>query len=279
MSRDRRDAKLVKDIDAMHKVMIEIKSNRCDEDVFIHESVDVTNLVKYMNKKKKKDDKLTYFHLFSAAIAKTICHRPLLNRYVKNGDFYDRNDITLAFVAKTTFEDHSEELMAKINVDKNDNLFAIKDKISNKVSNIRSSKKNNTDSTIDLVGKLPKWLRKLIVKIFIFLDNHDMVPESITSNLIYYSTVILSNLGSIHCNAIYHNLTDFGTNSVLLTIGEITEENYLDNEGKLQKKYMCDFGINLDERIADGFYFAKSFQLFKEYLQNPEVLEDNFDRQ
>ena len=168
--------------------------------------------------------------------------------------------------------------MAKINVDKNDNLNSIKDKISGKVNKIRGNKKNDTDSAIDIVGKLPKWLRKLVVKIFIFLDNHDMVPESKTSNLIYYSTVILSNLGSIHCNAIYHNLTDFGTNSILLTIGEITKENYLDDDGKLQERYMCDFGINLDERIADGFYFAKSFQLFKEYLQNPEVLEEKFDK-
>ena len=129
MSRDRRDAKLVRNIDAMHKIMIDIKPNRCDEDVYIHEVVDVTNLVKYMKKKKKEDDKLTYFHIFSSAIAKTICHRPLLNRYVKNGDFYDRNDITLAFVAKTTFEDHSEELMAKINVDKNDNLDSVSKKV------------------------------------------------------------------------------------------------------------------------------------------------------
>lgn len=277
MSRDRRDAKFVKDIDTMHKVMVGIKPNRCDEDVYIHENVDVTNLVKYMKSKKKEDDKITYFHFFAAAIAKTVCHRPLLNRYVKNGDFYDRNDITLAFVAKTTFEDHSEELMAKIKVDKKDNLSSIKDKISNKVNKIRNSKKNDTDSTIDIVGKLPKFLRKLIIKIFIFLDNHDMIPESITGNLIYYSTIILSNLGSIHCNAIYHNLTDFGTNSILLTIGEITKENYLDDNGKLKERYMCDFGINLDERIADGFYFAKSFQLFKEYLQNPEILEESFD--
>ena len=278
MSRDRRDAKLVRNMDTMHKVMIGIKPNRCDEDVYIHEVVDVTNLVKYMKKKKKEDDKITYFHFFSSAIAKTICHRPLLNRYVKNGEFYDRNDITLSFVAKTKFEDHSEEFMAKINVDKDDNLMSIKDKLTKKVNNIRSSKKNDTDSTIELVGKLPKWLRNLVIKIFIFLDNHDMVPESITSNLIYYSTIIISNLGSIHCNAIYHNLTDFGTNSILLTIGEITKENYLDDDGKLQERYMCDFGINLDERIADGFYFAKSFQLFKEYLQNPEVLEEKFDK-
>ena len=68
MSKDRRDAKLVRDIDTMHKVMVEIKPNRCDEDVYIHEIVDVTNLVKYMKDKKKEDDSLTYFHLFSSAI-------------------------------------------------------------------------------------------------------------------------------------------------------------------------------------------------------------------
>lgn len=278
MSKDRRDAKLVRNMDTMHKVMIDIKPNRCDEDVYIHEVVDVTKLVEYINKKKIEDSKLTYFHIFSSAIAKTITKRPLLNRYIKNGDFYDRKDITLAFVAKTTFEDTSEELMAKISVGKNDDLESVKNKILSKVGKIRSSKKNDTDSAIDIVGKLPKWLRKLIVKIFVFLDNHDMIPESLTSNLIYYSTVILSNLGSIGCNAIYHNLTDFGTNSILLTIGEIKKENYLDDDGKVQVRYVCDFGINLDERIADGFYFAKSFQLFKKYIQNPEILEEKFDK-
>ena len=64
MARDRRDAKLVRNMDTMHKVMIGIKPNRCDEDVYIHEVVDVTKLVKYMEKKKKEDDSLTYFHLF-----------------------------------------------------------------------------------------------------------------------------------------------------------------------------------------------------------------------
>ena len=48
----------------------------------------------------------------------------------------------------------------------------------------------------------------------------------------------------------------------------------------LYQKHKHDNGnvISRNERIADGFYFAKSFQLFKEYLQNPEVLEEKFDK-
>ena len=37
---------------------------------------------------------------------------------------------------------------------------------------------------------------------------------------------------------------------------------------------MCDFGINVDERIADGFYFAKSLNLLQYIFDNPELLDE-----
>ena len=80
-------------------------------------------------------------------------------------------------------------------------------------------------------------------------------------------------VGSIHCDGIYHNLTNFGTNSILLTIGEIKEEACV-IDGKIDKRYICDFGITLDERIADGVYFAKSLNLLEYILNNPSMLED-----
>ncbi len=277
MSKDRRDAKYVKNISGMHKIMVFVKSKRCDEDVYIHEDVDVTNLVKYMEKAKKKDENLTYFHLFATAIGKTIYFRPLMNRYIINNNYYDRYKITLGFVAKVAFEDHSDELMTKLDIEAEDNLKSVENKILEKVEQIRSNKKEGTDNLIETIGKMPKFMRKLVVKVIICMDKHDWLPQSIIDSLLYYSTIIVSNLGSIGCNAIYHNITDFGTNSILFTIGKIKKENYLDDDGKLQQRYLCDFGVNMDERIADGFYFAKSLQLFEDFLQNPEILEKSID--
>ncbi|HPE15166.1 MAG TPA: 2-oxo acid dehydrogenase subunit E2 [Bacilli bacterium] len=277
MSKDRRDAKYVKNISGMHKIMVFVKSKRCDEDVYIHEDVDVTNLVKYMEKAKKKDKNLTYFHLFATAIGKTIYFRPLMNRYIINNNYYDRYKITLGFVAKVAFEDHSDELMTKLDIEAEDNLKSVENKILEKVEQIRSNKKEGTDNLIETIGKMPKFMRKLVVKVIICMDKHDWLPQSIIDSLLYYSTIIVSNLGSIGCNAIYHNITDFGTNSILFTIGKIKKENYLDDDGKLQQRYLCDFGVNMDERIADGFYFAKSLQLFEDFLQNPEILEKSID--
>lgn len=46
------------------------------------------------------------------------------------------------------------------------------------------------------------------------------------------------------------------------------------NRWKIDKRYICDFGITLDERIADGVYFAKSLNLLEYILNNPSMLED-----
>lgn len=270
---DRRDGKKVRKIDGVHSIMCHLKPYRCDSDVYINETIDVTELVKYMNK-KKKEGKYTYFHAFSTAIAKVVYNRPLLNRFVANKTYYDRDEVTLSFVAKVDFTDQAEEYLSKIIVDPNDNIDDINKKIVKKVSNVRSNKKNDTDDVVNIVGKLPKFLRTIIVNTLMFLDKHGWLPKSLIDDNIYYSTVILSNLGSIDCGSIYHNLTNFGTNSILLTIGKIKKARVVMENGKVEIRDVCDFGVNIDERIADGVYFAKSINLFKYILQHPELLEE-----
>ena len=34
-----------------------------------------------------------------------------------------------------------------------------------------------------------------------------------------------------------------------------------------------DVGITLDERIADGYYYAKTVRLLKKLIENPELLD------
>ena len=45
-------------------------------------------------------------------------------------------------------------------------------------------------------------------------------------------------------------------------------------KGKKEVRKICEFGINLDERIADGYYFAKSVQLLQYIIDNPKLLEE-----
>lgn len=280
---DRKDAKKVRNLDGLHNVMIDIKPERCDSDVYMNKEIDVTKLIKYVEKYKKEhpDDKITYFHAFAMAFAKTIYNKPLLNRFVANRTFYDRNDVIIAFVAKIAFEEDSEEVMINIKVDKDDNIFTLRDKITKRVAKIRNSKKGekkeNTNNIVDVVGKLPKLIRMIVTGTLKFLDKHGWLPESITKDNLYYSSVILSNLGNFKIGSIYHNIVNFGTSSIIATMGMIHKSKVIDKDGKEKIIDVCDFGVNMDERIADGYYFAKSIKVLEYIFDNPELLEDRAD--
>lgn len=280
---DRKDAKKVRNLDGLHNVMIDIKPERCDSDVYMNKEIDVTKLIKYVEKYKKEhpDDKITYFHAFAMAFAKTIYNKPLLNRFVANRTFYDRNDVIIAFVAKIAFEEDSEEVMINIKVDKDDNIFTLRDKITKRVAKIRNSKKGekkeNTNNIVDVVGKLPKLIRIIVTGALKFLDKHGWLPESITKDNLYYSSVILSNLGNFKIGSIYHNIVNFGTSSIIATMGMIHKSKVIDKDGKEKIIDVCDFGVNMDERIADGYYFAKSIKVLEYIFDNPELLEDRAD--
>lgn len=280
---DRKDAKKVRNLDGLHNVMIDIKPERCDSDVYMNKEIDVTKLIKYVEKYKKEhpDNKITYFHAFAMAFAKTIYNKPLLNRFVANRTFYDRNDVIIAFVAKIAFEEDSEEVMINIKVNKDDNIFTLRDKITKRVAKIRNSKKGekkeNTNNIVDVVGKLPKLIRMIVTGTLKFLDKHGWLPESITKDNLYYSSVILSNLGNFKIGSIYHNIVNFGTSSIIATMGMIHKSKVIDKDGKEKIIDVCDFGVNMDERIADGYYFAKSIKVLEYILDNPELLEDRAD--
>ena len=106
----RKDGVIVKNLDPIHKIMPYLMKNRCEAEVYATEKIDVTNLLKYLDKiNKNREEKITLFHSIVTAMAKTIYNRPLLNRFIAGKKFYDRNGISLSFVAKNNLQDNEEE--------------------------------------------------------------------------------------------------------------------------------------------------------------------------
>ena len=273
--RDRRDAKRITDLNGMNFILYHLKKKRSYREVYVDYPIDVTEVVKYLEKNKDKNEvRLTYFHMFATAIAKVFYNRPYLNRFIVNGHFYQKNDVSLAYVAKTSFDDDSQEVMRVLKIEEDDNLFSISKNITGYVKEARTSSTSWTDNFVDNIGHAPKLIRAFIVWIFRFLDRHDLLPKDMTKEIIYFGSAILSNIGSIGSNAsIYHNITDFGTNSCLITMGKIYKKEVINESGKKEIRDFCDFGITLDEGIADGFYMIKSIELLDYIINNPKLLE------
>ena len=271
-----RNAKRAKDITGMQQVMIDLKPNRCDSDVYINQKMEVGKLVEYLQKRKKDGDEVTFFHAIVTAVGKVIYNRNKINRFVSNRHIYEHNDVVISFVAKVSFDDHSEEMMIMIPIEVNDTIDTISKKIIGYVNKVRKTdkvEKEGANNAIDIVGKMPNIIRIPLVGLLKWMDQKGILPSFLVKDNLYYSSIILSNLGSIKCGAIYHNLTTFGTCSSLATIGEIKDEIVINKDGTAEIKKLFEIGINLDERIADGYYMAKSVKLLQYIFDNPELLE------
>ena len=61
--------------------------------------------------------------------------------------------------------------------------------------------------------------------------------------------------------------------SFFVTIGEVKKIPYYLEDGTCELRNSIKLGLTIDERIADGYYFAKTLRLIRKIFQNPELLD------
>ncbi len=273
---DRRDAALIKNVDSVHFIMPHIFPNRCDNEAFISERIDLTNLEAYLEKKNADNPEYKYnmFQVIVTSALKAFTLRPKMNIFVKNRHYYQRNEITAAFTVKKIFSDEGGESLAFIHAKEEDTIDTIHDKLYKKISRCKSEDQNeSTEDSMDFFNKMPSFLSRFLINIVRFLDEHGWVPKAFIANDPYHASVLLTNLGSIKLHAGYHHLSNWGTTSVFVIVGERKKRPFFNEDGSFEMKDSVDIGLTIDERIADGYYYSKTVRLLKKLLENPELLD------
>ena len=273
---DRKDGIWLKDLPAMNRIMPGIMPNRADNEAHINVEVDLRPLDAYLAQKNqgRTEDKYTYFHVISAAIAKAFILRPRMNRFICNKRIYQHRDLTLAFVVKKQFSDKSEEGLAFLSIDDKETMDSYHSKIMSVIhDNRRSDIKDTSTGAMDIINKLPQWLINLILSTTLWLDKHGWAPQFLIATDPNHASIFLSNLGSIGLEGGYHHLVNWGTNSCFIVLGKkyMKKEYFTDGSSDLYE--VIPLGITLDERIADGYYYSGTVALVKELLAHPELLD------
>ena len=272
---DRKDGRLLRELDSLHYITGIIYPNRCDNEAYISLRVDLTNMNAYLAKLNETETEFPYtmFHIVVAALLKTITLRPKLNRFIANCNFYQRNEVSAAFVVKKQFSDKGAEALAFLHSKENYTLRDVHEYIRNQVTECRSEKVDPTTGVMDILNKIPRFVSKAAIRTLMWLDKHGWVPADIIATDPYYSSVVISNLGSIKLKCGYHHLTNWGTCSLFCIIGEKAVRPVFDAEGNASMRETLDLGLTIDERLGDGYYYSKSVRLLKYLLEHPEELE------
>ena len=270
---DRRDGTRIRKIDSMHYIMPLMYPNRCDNEAFISETFDLTNAMAWLEAKNASGPSYKYnaFQLIVTAVLKTVTLRPQLNRFYANYHLYQRRGVSAAFTIKKVFEDESEEGLAFIRSDPSFTVDSVHDEIERQVHYVRREGRDKSTESMDFLQKLP--FKKLLGAGARFLDRRGWMPQSVIATDPFQSSVVLANLGSIRLHAGYHHLTNWGTTSLFVVIGEIKKRKMADGNGNESLRDSVDVGLTVDERISDGFYCSRSVALLRRLIEHPELLE------
>ncbi len=274
------DAYLVRDIQPMQYFMTGLLGSRIENEAVCKFDIDMAALEAYIQRRNDENPefKYTFYHVFCAALSRTIAERPRMNYFIRDGKFYERKAISMATTAKKIKADGAEEGLIIMRYKKDSEESPVEqmhNSICKQVYQIRKDSQSH-DSTTDIMQKLvrlPGPIYRLIVKMIVRMDRKGNLPKDLVDVNPYSQTCFISNLGSIKMNADYHHLANFGSNSFFAIIGRKELKPCFKEDGSYEMRTYLPVSFTIDERIADGVYFNNSIKVLKAYLMRPELLD------
>lgn len=281
----RSDGTYLKKIDPFMRFFPFIMKGRNESAIYFKQQIDITDLKAWLNERNRaaaasgEGVKSTLFHAILAALIKTVNERPQINRFVIGRRVYQRHDLSCAFVIKREFKDDSNEEIAVMKFSPDETLTSISRQIQDEVKNVRQKAKEDEKTRHGILNwfnylmSMPRILLRGLVRFLAWLDYHGWLPRFVIELDPMHSSLFVSNLGSLGIDAPYHHLYEWGTTSVFMTIGTTEKVPVVQSDGTIAARDMVNIAFTIDERISDGYYFARSMKLFRSFLEKPERLD------
>lgn len=266
----RADGKRVKNIPPMYAVAAHIMAKRSDACNSIELNIPLEPMQKYLCDARARGHNVSHLALVIAGFLRTTAEYPFLNRFVVNKTIYARNEFAVGMVVLKPGQ--LDGTMNKMYFDLEDDIFRVQEILDKYVDENRGEgDTNSTDKLITALLKIP-GLCRFGVCVFKLLDKWGLLPKSILRASPFHTSFVISNLASIRTNHIFHHIYDFGTTSMILTMGN-TREVPKRVKGEIEFEKCMPFGLVMDERICSGSYYALAFRRLSEYLKDPTKLE------
>ena len=266
----RADGKKLKNISPMYRVAAHIMAKRSDACNSIELNIPLDPIQDYLRDVRSRGHNISHLTVIIAAFLRTTAEYPFLNRFVVNKTIYARNEYAVGMVVLKPGQ--LDGTMNKMYFNMEDDIFRVQEVVDKYVNeNREAGDTNSTDKLINVLLKIP-GLCRFGVCVFKLLDKWGLLPRSIIKASPFHTSLVVSNLASIRTNHIFHHIYDFGTTSMILTMGNSREVPKRVN-GEIVFEKCMPFGLVMDERICSGSYYALAFKRLSEYLRDPRLLE------
>lgn len=271
----RGDGTLVRDVPAFRRIVPYLMRTRTESAVYFPQRIEVDGLLAWLeevNAGRPEKERVTLFHVLVTAIARALRLRPELNRFIVGRRTYQHDDISIAFIVKTAMSDDAPETEVRLVFTGHETVEDVRDLIDTAVEHKRATLGGKDDQLVDFFAPAPRPVLDLVARTAAVLDYHNALPSFLREAIPLYTSVYLVNVGSIGIDPPFHHLYEYGTASVFVAIGAIRKEPVVDETGAVVARSCLNAVYTLDERASDGFYFARTAELFRRLVSDPSLL-------
>ena len=274
---DRPDGRLIRSRPPMDVVAsyIMVERNTCSN--MYEDSWEISAVERYIRQKRKEG--LTTFginHFLLAAYARGVAKYPAMNRFLSGQRVYSRgDDIQYCMTVKKEMKLESPDSCIKVHLKPTDTPKDVYEKFNAAVEEVRDTPLNSDfDNTAQVLTLIPGVLLKFVVWLLKLLDYFGMVPKFLLEVSPFHGSIFFTSMGSLGIPAIYHHLYDFGNLPIFMAFGSKYRKNEVLLDGTVVSRKYIDVKIVMDERIADGYYYATFLKYFKRMVAHPEMLDE-----
>ena len=272
----RPDGRRIKGMDPILQITPHLMPMRCDAQVFLEHKLDFEMLSRYIARKAVEGEKITFMQIIVAAYVRGVSQHPEINRFIKNKQYFARNNLSVSFTLLKDSQNHdSPESTVRIEFDPSDTLLDVRDRMVAAVEANRGEESGGdvfVDKLASFVLSVP-GLATLVVALVRILDRYGLAPWALLKELPMYSSMFITNNASIGLHHVWHHIYNFGNVSAFFGMGSVLKEPTVDADGKVRMKRWLPIGVTVDERVTSGAHYAAFFADVVRCLNNPALLE------
>lgn len=267
----RKDGRRIRTAQPMYQVAMHVMAERNDSMNMIELDIKQEPIHCYVNEKRKQGYNISHLAIVIAAYVRTLSQYPMLNRFIVNKRIYARNEIAVGMVVLKPGD--TDGTMNKMYFKPDNTIFEVQQILDEYIEKNRGAgDTNSTDKLISFLLSIP-GLCRFGVNLLKFLDKHNMLPKSIINASPFHCSMTITNLASIGTNYIYHHVYNFGTTSMIISMGNLKNVP-VKKQGEWTYERVIPLGVVMDERIASGCQYAMAFKKMQSYFKNPHLLEE-----
>ena len=273
---DRTDGRRIRTEPPMNQVSPYLMWTRCTSMNLFEEAFEITNVERYI-RQKRKEGLATFgiMHVLLASYCRTLCRYPALNRFIAGQKIYSHgNDVQFCLTVKKEMSSKSPETVIKVHLSPTDTAEDVYNKLNKEIEIVKNTPLDSSfDNLAHAFMLIPGLFLKFTVWVLRVLDYFGLLPKFLLELSPFHGSVFFTSMGSLGIPPIYHHLYDFGNLPVFCSFGCKRRALEIQEDGSVVQKKYVDFKFTMDERIADGFYYAAFFKHFKRILHRPEQLD------